>query len=146
MLLKSVDAAHETILYNEGGLTTLCAALVLPVRDSKQFVVCVVNVGDSLGYVFSKRHGIREITTGSHDILTERDVRGAGGALGPVSGREPELHNLTCSMTYVDRGDIIYLTTDGISDNFDPLVTKIACGQEAQLYTRQQYQLRLPCT
>ena len=126
MLLKSVDAAQETILDNEGGLTTLCAALVLPVRDSKQFVVCVVNVGNSLGYVFSKRHCIREITTGSHDILTERDIRDAGGALWPVNGGEPELHNLTCSMTYVDRGDIIYLTTDGISDNFDPEVTMIA--------------------
>ena len=97
-----------------------------PLRDSKQFVVCVVNVGDSLGFVFSKHHGIREITTGSHDIESERDIRDAGGALGPVNGKDPELNNLTCSMTIVDPGDIVYLTTDGISDNFDPVVTKIA--------------------
>ena len=95
-------------------------------RDSKQFVVCIVNVGDSLAYVFSKGHGVREITTGSHDIQCERDIRDAGGALGPVNGKDPELHNLTCSMTFVDPGDIVYLTTDGISDNFDPVVTKIA--------------------
>ncbi len=65
MLLQSLDTAHETILKQEGGLTTLCVALVAPLRDSKQFVVCIVNVGDSLGFVFSKHHGIREITTGT---------------------------------------------------------------------------------
>ncbi len=126
LLLQSLDVAHEAILKHEGGLTTLCAALVAPLKDSKQFVVCIVNVGDSLGFVFSKHHGIREITTGSHDIESERDIRDAGGALGPVNGQDPELNNLTCSMTVVDPGDIIYLTTDGISDNFDPVVTKIA--------------------
>ena len=121
--------AHQTILDHEGGLTTLCAALILPAKDSKQFIVCIVNVGDSLAYVFSKHHGVREITTGSHDIEAERDIRDAGGALGPVNGQDPELHNLTCSMTYVDPGDIVYLTTDGISDNFDPVVTKIAVAR-----------------
>ena len=103
---------------------------MLPVLNSRQFVVCIVNVGDSLAYVFSKQHGVREITTGSHDISLERDIRDAGGALGPVNGIQPELHNLTCSMTFVDPGDIIYLTTDGISDNFDPVVTKIAVSMK----------------
>lgn len=72
---------------------------------------------------------MREITTGSHDIQSERDIRDAGGALGPVNGTDPELHNLTCSMTVVDPGDIVYLTTDGISDNFDPVVTKLAVAK-----------------
>ena len=104
----------------------MCMALILPLKNSRQFAVCIVNVGDSLAYVFSKYHGIREITTGSHDIQSERDIRDAGGAVGPVHGSDPELHNLTCSMTLVDPGDVVYLTTDGISDNFDPVVTKIA--------------------
>ena len=128
-MLASLDRGHECILKHEGGLTTLCATLILPAKDSKQFIVCIVNVGDSLAYVFSKHHGVREITTGSHDIQSERDIRDAGGALGPVNGQDPELHNLTCSMTYVDPGDIVYLTTDGISDNFDPVVTKIAVAR-----------------
>ena len=126
LLLHSLDFAHDRIIEHQGGLTTLCVALVCPIKDSKQFVICVVNVGDSLGFVWSKRHGVREITTGSHDIEMERDIRDAGGALGPVNGTDPELHNLTCSMTFVDPGDIVYLTTDGISDNFDPVVTKLA--------------------
>jgi hypothetical protein len=129
LLLESLNTAHEKILAHQGGLTTLCAALVLPLDDVKQFAVCIVNVGDSLAFVFSKNHGVREITTGSHDIQRERDIRDAGGALGPVNGTEPELHNLTCSMTIVDPGDIVFLTTDGISDNFDPVVTKLAVAK-----------------
>lgn len=129
LLLSSLDAAHDTILRHDGGLTTLCIALVCPLGDSKQFAVCIVNVGDSLAFVFSRRHGVREITTGSHDIRAERDIRDAGGALGPVNGCDPELHNLTCSMTFVDPGDVVFLTTDGISDNFDPVVTKIAVAK-----------------
>lgn len=53
-------------------------------------------------------------------------MRDALGALGPVSGNEPELNNLTVAMTVVDVGDIVFLTSDGISDNFDPVVGKFA--------------------
>jgi len=55
-----------------------------------------------------------------------RDMRDAMGALGPVDGNKPELGNLTLSMTVVDSGDIVFLTSDGISDNFDPVVGKFA--------------------
>lgn len=55
-----------------------------------------------------------------------RDIRDAMGALGPVDGNKPELGNLTLSMTIVDAGDIVFLTSDGISDNFDPVVGKFA--------------------
>ncbi|KAG7167580.1 PP2C-like domain-containing protein, partial [Homarus americanus] len=63
---------------------------------------------------------------GSHDIYSMRDMRDALGALGPVDGQNPELNNLTCSLTYCDPGDIVFLTSDGISDNFDPVVGKFA--------------------
>lgn len=138
-----MDAAHDVILKTDGGLTTLCVAFVAPLSNSKQFAICVVNVGDSLGYVFSRHHGIREITTASHDITVERNIRDARGAIGPVRGlrndlkfspllknyfvgKDPDLANLTCSVTFCDAGDIVFLTTDGVSDNFDPVVTKVA--------------------
>lgn len=54
-------------------------------------VVCCCNVGDSLGYVYSKTHGVREFTQGSHDLNAMRDMRDALGALGPVDGNNPEL-------------------------------------------------------
>lgn len=46
-------------------LTTLTAAVVAPLADTDQFVVCVCNVGDSLAYVYSQKYGVREITQGS---------------------------------------------------------------------------------
>ena len=55
-----------------------------------------------------------------------RDMRDALGALGPVDGTNPELANLTCAMTEVDQGDIVFVTSDGISDNLDPVVGKFA--------------------
>jgi len=127
MLLRSLDAAQQTILRHEAGLTTLCVAFICPLQSSECHAVCVLSVGDSLAYVLSRHHGLREITTGSRDVSCERDIRDAGGALGPVrNGCDPELHNLTLSMTLVDPDDIVFLTTDGISDNFDPVITKIA--------------------
>lgn len=126
LLRQAFDAAHATILDREGGLTTMCACMVCPVKNSQQFAVCCVNVGDSYCYIFSHRFGIRELTIGSHDITSERDIRDAGGAIGPVCGNDPELQNLTCSLSFCEQGDIVFLTTDGISDNFDPVVTKSA--------------------
>ncbi|KAK3105804.1 hypothetical protein FSP39_006089 [Pinctada imbricata] len=126
LLRQSFDEAHKTILQQQGGLTTMCACLVCPVKNSQQFAVCCVNVGDSYAYVLSHQYGIRELTVGSHDICSERDIRDAGGALGPVDGKNPELQNLTFALTFVDAGDIVFLLTDGISDNFDPVVTKVA--------------------
>lgn len=73
-------------------------------------------------------HGVREFTQGSHDIMSMRDMRDALGALGPVDGRNPELGNLTLSMTVVESSDIIFLTSDGISDNFDPCVGMYSNG------------------
>lgn len=126
LLRQAFDAAHSVILDRNGGLTTMCACMICPVKNSHQFAVCCVNVGDSYCYIFSHRYGIRELTIGSHDITSERDIRDAGGAIGPVSGSNPELQNLTCSLSFCEPGDIVFLTTDGISDNFDPVVTKAA--------------------
>lgn len=55
-----------------------------------------------------------------------RDMRDALGALGPVDGENPEMKNLTLSLTDLDKDDIVFLTSDGISDNFDPVVGKFA--------------------
>lgn len=146
-LLRSFWEAHACILEVGGALTTLTVAVVLPLQEEQttgKFVVCACNVGDSFGYIYSKEYGVREITqgnkvefdvleitfyvffAGSHDITSMRDIRDAMGALGPVDGNKPELGNLTLSMTIVDAGDIIFLTSDGISDNFDPVVGKFA--------------------
>ena len=78
-----------------------------------------------MAYVYSPSSGhVREITQDSHDITSNRDMRDALGALGPVDGINPELSNLTYSMTFVEPTDIVFITSDGVSDNFDPVVGK----------------------
>ena len=43
-------------------------------------MACTCNVGDSLAYVYSPSEGhVREITQGSHDIQSNRDMRDALG-------------------------------------------------------------------
>ncbi|VDD79699.1 unnamed protein product [Mesocestoides corti] len=57
----------------------------------------------------------------------ERDFRDTGGALGPVyESGEPELRNLMCAVALCNPGDVVILGTDGLTDNFDPVVVRIA--------------------
>jgi len=66
-------------------------------------------------------------------------MRDALGALGPVDGKKPELGNLTLSLTIVEHGDIVFLTSDGISDNFDPVV-----GKFAEAFVERQLETKAP--
>ncbi|SPP84035.1 blast:GDNF-inducible zinc finger protein 1 [Drosophila guanche] len=126
-LLRSLWEGHGCILEVGGALSTLTIAVVLPLDGAPgKYVVCSCNVGDSLGFVYSKQHGVRELTQASHDISSMRDMRDALGALGPADGNKPELSNLTFTMSCIESGDIVFLTSDGISDNFDPVVGKFA--------------------
>ncbi|XP_062564432.1 PP2C-like domain-containing protein CG9801 [Armigeres subalbatus] len=126
-LVRSFWEAHAYIIEAGGALTTLTVMVILPLFDEpNKFVACCCNVGDSLGYVYSKVHGVREITEASHDVNSMRDMRDALGALGPVNGDKPEMTNLTLALTVLEKDDIVFLTSDGISDNFDPVVGKFA--------------------
>jgi hypothetical protein len=67
-LLRSFWEAQDFILEVNGHLTTLTVAVILPLADDgnnkNKYVICACNVGDSLGYVYSKTHGVREFTQG----------------------------------------------------------------------------------
>ena len=92
LLLRSFHRAHALIIQEEALLTTLTACAVLPIEGGK-FVACVCNVGDSLAYVYSPSKGhVREITQGSHDIQSNRDMRDALGAL----GTHKNIHTIYC--------------------------------------------------
>lgn len=74
---------------------------------------------------------------GSHNVNSNRDMRDALGALGPVDGCVPELSNITCSMSLVEADDIVFLTTDGISDNFDPVIGKFCIIENDESVLKQ---------
>lgn len=68
-LLRSFWEAQDFILEVNGHLTTLTVVAIFPLSDEDEahknkYVVCSCNVGDSLGYVYSKKHGVREFTQG----------------------------------------------------------------------------------
>ncbi|XP_050539772.1 PP2C-like domain-containing protein CG9801 isoform X2 [Daktulosphaira vitifoliae] len=140
-LLRSFHAAHNMILQEEGTLTTLTAVVVFPSVVDNQFIACCCNVGDSLGYVYSPKYGVRELTQGSHDIHRMRDMRDVMGALGPVDGHNPELSNLTLSITQIDLGDIVFITSDGVSDNLDPVVGHFTGLPNVEAYQRHKLSL-----
>ncbi|KAK6732165.1 hypothetical protein RB195_016505 [Necator americanus] len=140
-LLASFHSAHSLILQEGGMLTTLCVAVVAPAVHCDSWVLCVCNVGDSLCFVYNRNYGVREVTMGSHDIDQMRDMRDAGGALGPVDGRNPQLHNLTCSMTFVEEGDVVFITSDGVSDNFDPVVGKFCVIKRTETDNKENSQI-----
>ena len=123
-LLKAFEYAQKCILEKNATMTTLCVAVVCELEASDKWGLCVVNVGDSLAFTYKKSKGVQEVTIGSHYDNEERDMRCPGGSLGPVDGYNPDLSNLTFSFTVLDHGDIVFLTSDGVSDNFDPIIAQ----------------------
>lgn len=71
-LLRAFKCAHDLILENKGMLTTLTVAVVLPLKPTgdrgESYACCVCNVGDTLAYVYSQKHGVRELTKGKQAV------------------------------------------------------------------------------
>ena len=139
LLLEAVTCkAQEKILAEHGTLTTLTAAVVCEMDKPGEWALFTCAVGDSPAYVFYPRaQKVVEVTVGCHSHDGGRDMRLAGGALGPSLGSQPDLTNLTLAYMPVSPGDIVFLTTDGVSDNFTSSVLKGIVGEplEAQSTT-----------
>ena len=123
-ILNAFEHAQQCIVNQQGTMTTLCVGVVIPLQGKNRYGLCVVNVGDSYAYIFNKHYGVKEVTEGSHPLDQIRDMRHSGGALGPADGYNPDLSNLTCSFVVLEENDLVFLCSDGISDNFDPVVSK----------------------
>lgn len=124
-MLRSFHSAQKMIIQNDGTTTTLCIAVVCELAEPKgdlKWGLCVVSVGDSPCFVWQNKTGlVHEVTSAAHEGRA-RDMRDSGGCLGTNCGSEPDLSNLICCFVPVSEGDIVFLTSDGISDNFDPIV------------------------
>ena len=128
-LLRSFDIAQQLIIDKEATTTTLCVAVVcelMPIKGPTRWGCCLVCLGDSLAYVYRHTTGkVEELTSFSHDNI-ERDMRNCGGCLGPHIGIDPDTDNLFCVFSPIAEHDVVFLVTDGVSDNFDPVVRKEA--------------------
>ena len=130
ILFNAFENAHKCIIKKDALMTTLCVAVVCQLKDTDRWGLCVVNVGDSLAFTYRNSKGVQEVTIGSHCDNEERNMRCPGGSLGPVEGYNPDLRNLTFSFTILDAGDIVFLTSDGVSDNFDPVISQCNLDNE----------------
>jgi len=93
---------------------------------SGQWVALTLTVGDSPAYVWRPSTGrVQELTAASH-AGSIRDPRWTPGALGYALGDDPDLANMTASITRLAAGDIVFLASDGVADNFDPIILKTA--------------------
>jgi hypothetical protein len=123
------------IIEHGGTTTTLCVAVVVELNDSKagsRWGLCVVSVGDSLCYVWrNEDQDVFEVTSEMH-LGQERNPRDCGGCLGCDLGDRPDLSNLTCSFVPLSRDDIVFVMSDGIVDNLDPVLLKTAVSISQQ--------------
>lgn len=111
------EKAQKMILKHNATLTTLSVAIVCEMGTAGEWGLFVCSVGDSPVYVYCPHtHQVVEATVGCHDGT--RDMRMAGGVLGPSLGSSPDLSNLSYSFLPVYPGDIVLAVSDGVSDNF----------------------------
>ena len=124
VIRDSFDSAQKLIVDNEGTTTTLCVGVVCQLAKPKGdygWGLCVVSVGDSPCFVWQNRtRQVLEVTFAAHEGQN-RDMRDSGGCLGTNVGDQPDLSNLVCCFALLAEGDIVFLTSDGVSDNFDPV-------------------------
>ena len=118
LLRESVtEQAQELILKHRAMLTTLSAAVICEMETPGEWGLFLCAVGDSPVYVYCPHtKQVIEATLGCHDGV--RDMRMAGGVLGPNYGSSPDLSNLSYAYLPVYPGDIVFAVSDGVSDNF----------------------------
>lgn len=138
--------AQELILKNSATLTTLSAAVVCEMGTPGEWGLFVCAVGDSPVYVYCPHtQQLIETTIGCHTSDGIRDMRMAGGALGPSHGVTPDLSNLTYAFLPVYAGDIVFAVSDGVSDNFSNKVMSKEKGVSVAPSPGQKPTLRSCC-
>ena len=136
VMYRSLHTAQKRIIKQGGTTTTLCLAVVVELAEPKagnRWGVCVVSVGDSVCYVWRhESQEVHEITAAIRDGI-ERNLRDAGGCLGSDVGDHPDLTNLFCCFAPVSEQDMVFLSSDGISDNFDPVTLRQAVPESSDV-------------
>lgn len=133
-MYRALHTAQKRILEHGGTTTTLCLAVIVELAEAKagnKWGVCVVSVGDSLCYVW--RYDTEEVYEITVPIAEgkERNQSDSGGCLGADFGDHPDLTNLHCCYAPLTDNDIVFLASDGVSDNFDPVTLRQAVPESS---------------
>ncbi len=132
-LLDSLEVAQKLILGQSGSVTTVVATVVSrlasPVRRDGaevapsakarlrdggaahekgkylRWAAVTVNVGDSAAFVYRRVEGtVEELSFASH-AGDYRDPQSTPSSLGFANGREPDLDNLSCTLSLLNDGE-----------------------------------------
>jgi hypothetical protein len=146
-LFKSLISAHSAVVSatNYAGSCTLLGGAVLPVSSGPKpsRVFCFISVGDCKAFCYRiKTRTLVDLTKSDKDDLTD-----PGGRIGFSENRgladvdickkernEPDLRNMMLNWCEYDLGDLLFIMSDGVSDNFDPMCLGqdvLQDGQEA---------------
>ena len=127
-ILRSFDSAQRLIIERGGTTTTLCVGVIVELaqeqRGACRWGLCVVSVGDSLCYVWREDAQMAYEVTSAIHAGKERNPRDCGGCLGCNLGDQPDLSNLVCSYVPLSEEDIVFIVSDGVSDNLDPVILR----------------------
>ena len=118
LMIEAMFESQQLILDNEATLTTLIITAVVPTKGDSgtEWAAMSLSVGDSSSYVYDPSTKLIYPL----QARMERDgVTDCGGCLGPQVGVDPDLENLVLSFSGVQPNEIVFLVSDGISDNFD---------------------------
>lgn len=131
-ILRSFHSGQNMIIKQGGTTTTLCVGIVVELQEPRggaRWGLCVVSVGDSLCYVWrGDVQMVYEITSAMH-AGKERNPRDCGGCLGCDLGDQPDLSNLLCCFVPICDEDVVFIVSDGVSDNSDPVILKEALAE-----------------
>jgi len=133
MLVSLMFANREVIKGAVGGdplaagSTTLLGGLIVKIKRKKpsdpKYAFIGVSVGDCKIYRFSKA----KLTLADPALGSPRGTNPSdpGGRLGLVQVEQPDvpdLRNMQIINFYLEEDDMIFLFSDGVHDNFDPVV------------------------
>ncbi len=151
-ILRSFDSGQRLIIERGGTTTTLCVGVVVELRDHHRgasshhhrWGLCVVSVGDTLCYVWRDDAQMAyEVTFGVH-AGKERNPRDCGGCLGCNLGDQPDLSNLLCTYVPLSDNDIVFVVSDGVSDNLDPVILREGMAEPSGSLSPTHHEAKLP--
>jgi hypothetical protein len=125
VLVRAVAAAHCKVVEgksesNSAGTTTLLGGYVAPLKDVSGCAFVLVSIGDCKVYLRkSEKDQVTDLVCDCR--AASFDAKDPGGRIGAHNqDGTPDLRNLTINSCVCERGDMLILVTDGVSDNFDP--------------------------
>eukprot|EP01126_Amoeba_proteus_P065441 TRINITY_DN9309_c0_g1_i3.p1 TRINITY_DN9309_c0_g1~~TRINITY_DN9309_c0_g1_i3.p1 ORF type:complete len:482 (-),score=114.32 TRINITY_DN9309_c0_g1_i3:232-1620(-) len=120
---KKIIKGHENV-WNAGS-TTLCGGMLVKLQSiSNEWAFLCSSIGDCKAFRYRPKLAggplLIDLTKGNR--ANTKDATDPGGRIGPYCGKKgtPDFRNKAFSFTPCQEGDLVFIISDGVYDNFDP--------------------------